>query len=132
MDRQGIELAIDGRSADAQSSCGLGHLSAIVGDREPNRFRLDLLERAHVTACVEQRQRTEGRDGRRRGDRGASASPGTGAALSRNGVLARLRLMRARWPSSALAASALHNDTCSRSAPTGLTTKSVISPLLKR
>ena len=40
-------------------------------------------------------------------------------------VPARLRLMRASSLSSALVASALRSDTCSRSAPTGLTTKSV-------
>ena len=40
-------------------------------------------------------------------------------------VPARLRLMRASSPCSALAASALRSETCSRSAPTGLTTKSV-------
>ena len=39
-------------------------------------------------------------------------------------VPARLRLMRASSPSSALVASALRSDTCRRSAPTGLTTKS--------
>ena len=39
-------------------------------------------------------------------------------------VPARLRLMRCNSPSSALVASALRSDTCSRSAPTGLTTKS--------
>jgi hypothetical protein len=40
-------------------------------------------------------------------------------------VPVRLRLMRASSPSSMLVASALRSDTCSRSAPTGLTTKSV-------
>ena len=40
-------------------------------------------------------------------------------------VPARLRLMRASSPSSALAASALRSETANRSAPTGLTTKSV-------
>ncbi len=39
-------------------------------------------------------------------------------------VPARLRLMRASSLSSARVASALRSDTCSRSAPTGLTTKS--------
>ena len=42
-----IELAVKRRAANFQSACDLGHLPAIMRDREPDNLGLHLFERPH-------------------------------------------------------------------------------------
>ena len=69
-----VELAIKRRAPDPQPPRDLRHLAAIMGEREPDRLRLDLLQRAHVTAVIEQIQQRTGAPVVTAGIRGCAAA----------------------------------------------------------
>src|SRR5665647_1315205 len=59
-----VELAVERRAADLQPACDLGHLTAIMRDREADDLALQLFERPHFAGVSQHRQRS------RRGERG--------------------------------------------------------------
>src|SRR5690349_1755969 len=61
----GLKLAIEGGAADSKAARHLGHLAAIVGNRESDHLGLDLLDRPNLAFDGQQRQRCRCRSDQR-------------------------------------------------------------------